>query len=84
MATARDRKNEYKEAYDQAHAAFGAWQMQAKHDLRVYLGDPWTSADRIRFNKEKRVVMENRIAFPPAQVSGAAVVGDQKFKQVGM
>jgi len=54
MATERDRKAEYKEAYDQANAGFGAWQMQIKKDLRVFLGDPWTPRDRLRFQKEKR------------------------------
>ena len=57
MATERDRVAEYKEAYDQANAGFGAWQMQVKNDLKVYLGDSWTSDDRIRFKKEKRDVM---------------------------
>ncbi|KKL86207.1 hypothetical protein LCGC14_1947010, partial [marine sediment metagenome] len=47
MATERDRKSEYKEAYDQANAGFGSWQMQIKNDLRVFLGDPWTNNDRI-------------------------------------
>ncbi len=54
MATERDRKSEYKEAYDQANAGFGRWQMQIKKDLKVFLGDPWTGADRIRFQKEHR------------------------------
>lgn len=57
MATERDRKAEYKEAYDQANAGFGSWQMQVKSDYRVYLGDPWTEADRRRFLKEKRESM---------------------------
>lgn len=54
MATQRDRKKEYKEAYDQANAGFGAWQMQIKNDLKVFLGDPWTPKDKQRFLKEKR------------------------------
>ena len=54
MATERDRKKEYKEAYDQANAGFGAWQMQVKKDLKVFLGDPWTPKDKIRFIKENR------------------------------
>lgn len=54
MATERDRKKEYKEAYDQANAGFGAWQMQVKRDLKVFLGDPWTPKDKLRFIKEHR------------------------------
>ena len=54
MATERDRKTDYKAAYDQANAGFGAWQMQIKRDMAVYLGDPWTPLDRQRFLKEKR------------------------------
>lgn len=54
MATERDRAKEYKEAYDQANAGFGTWQMQVKNDLKVYLGDPWTPKDKLRFLKEKR------------------------------
>ena len=57
MATARDREKDYKEAYSQANAGFGTWQMQAKNDLKVYLGDPWTEADKRRFLKEKREAM---------------------------
>ena len=54
MATERDRVNEYKEAYDQANAGFGTWQTQVKNDLKVFLGDPWTPKDKLRFLKEKR------------------------------
>ena len=54
MATERDRKKEYKEAYGQANAGFGAWQMQVKRDLKVFLGDPWTPKDKLRFKKENR------------------------------
>ena len=54
MATERDREKDYKEAYDQANAGFGAWQMGIKRDYTVYLGDPWTGKDRQRFLKEKR------------------------------
>jgi len=54
MATETDRKTDYKAAYDQANAGFGAWQMQIKRDMAVYLGDPWTSKDRLRFLKEDR------------------------------
>ena len=54
MATERDRVKEYKEAYDQANAGFGTWQMQIKNDLKVFLGDPWTPADKLKFIKEKR------------------------------
>ena len=54
MATETDRKTDYKSAYDQASAGFSAWQMQCKNDLKVFLGDPWTEADRKRFLKEKR------------------------------
>ena len=54
MATERDRANDYKEAYDQATAGFGALQMQCKNDLKVFLGDPWTNMDKLRFKKEKR------------------------------
>ena len=57
MATERDRVKDYKEAYDQANAGFGAWQMQVKNDLTVYLGYPWTEKDRQRFLKEKRESM---------------------------
>jgi len=57
MATIVDRKKDYKEAYDQASAGFGAWQMQVKKDYKVYLGDPWTSEDRLRFIKEQREAM---------------------------
>ena len=54
MATETDRVKDYREAYDQANAGFSAWQMQCKNDLKVFLGDPWTEADRRRFKKEKR------------------------------
>lgn len=54
MATETDRKTDYKEAYDQANAAFGSWQMLCKNDLKVFLGDPWTPKDKQRFLKEKR------------------------------
>ncbi len=54
MATQRDRAKDYKEAYDQANAGFGAWQQRTKNDLKVFLGDPWTPADKLRFVKEKR------------------------------
>lgn len=57
MATERDREKDYKEAYDQANAGFGSWQMRTKLDLKAYLGDSWTSADRKRFAKEKREAM---------------------------
>lgn len=54
MATERDRKKEYKEAYNQANADFGAWQTQVKNDYTVLLGTPWTNKDMIRFKKENR------------------------------
>ena len=54
MATERDRVKDYKESYDQANAGFGAWQTRIKNDLKVYLGDPWTPKDKLRFLKEKR------------------------------
>ncbi len=57
MATERDRKKEYDEAYNQAWAGFGAWQTNVKKDLRSYLGDPWTSADKHRLNKQRRDIM---------------------------
>ncbi|KKL56439.1 hypothetical protein LCGC14_2245390, partial [marine sediment metagenome] len=57
MATERDRESDFKEAYDQSMAAFGAWQQLAKNDLKVYLGDPWTPKDKLRFIKEKREAM---------------------------
>ena len=54
MATETDREKDYKAAYDQANAGFGAWQAKIKEDLAVYLGDPWTAKDRLRFLKENR------------------------------
>lgn len=54
MATETDRKTDYEKAYSQANAGFGAWQMQVKNDLKVFLGDPWTGKDKQRFLKEKR------------------------------
>ena len=54
MATERDRAKDYKTAYDQANAGFGAWQGVVKKDLTAYLSDPWTEKDRLRFLKENR------------------------------
>ncbi len=57
MATERDRKKEYDEAYNQAWSGFGNWQSGVKKDLRSYLGDPWTSADKHKLTKQKRDIM---------------------------
>lgn len=57
MATERDRAKDYKEAYDQANAGFGAWQMQIKNDYASYLGYPWSEKDNLKFKKEKREPM---------------------------
>jgi len=57
MATERDRVSDYKKAYEQATAGFGAWQQVTKNDLKVYLGDPWTNTERVKFKKQHREVM---------------------------
>jgi len=43
-----EREKEYKEAYDMAWAAFGAWQETVRRDLTVYLGDSWTQKDKLK------------------------------------
>ena len=54
MATETDRAKDYKEAYDQANAGFGSWQTQIKNDYKIYLGDPFTPKEKLRFIKEHR------------------------------
>lgn len=54
MATERDRKQELKEAYDQAWASFGSWQTQAKSDIKAVNKHAWTDADIRKMTKQKR------------------------------
>ncbi|MHC4344726.1 MAG: portal protein [Planctomycetota bacterium] len=46
MATQRDRQKDFDEAYQQSWAHWSRWQQQARSDLTVYAGDPWTAQDK--------------------------------------
>ncbi len=46
MAKDRDKKADYTEAYNQAWPQFGAWQAEAQRDIRSYLGDIFSSAEK--------------------------------------
>ncbi|KKL25835.1 hypothetical protein LCGC14_2401350, partial [marine sediment metagenome] len=50
----KDRKQEYDAAYQQAWAAFGAWQSHARADIRAYLGDVFSSKEKESMRKQKR------------------------------
>lgn len=57
MATQRDRKQELKDAYDQAWQSFGSWQLQAKSDIRAVNKNAWTEKDLVKMIKQKREPM---------------------------
>jgi hypothetical protein len=57
MATARDRQTDYDQAYQQASAHWSHWQQQARSDLTVYAGDPWTAEDRRLAKAKNRELM---------------------------
>ena len=54
MATERDRKQELKDAYDQAWGSFGPWQTQAKCDIKAVNRHAWTEKDLQKMLKQKR------------------------------
>ncbi len=54
MATERDRKNELKEAYDQAWSSWSSWQAQAKSDIKAVNKHAWTDKDIAKLTKQKR------------------------------
>jgi len=45
-----DIQKEYDEAYDHAWAAYGDYQTEAKKDMQAYLGDIFTSKEKIKLN----------------------------------
>ena len=48
MATERDKKKDFNEAYMQAWPSFGTWQAEAKRDIQAYLGDIFTAEEKRR------------------------------------
>jgi hypothetical protein len=75
-----DRKSDFEEAYKQGQAGFGSWQMQAKNDLKVYLGDPWNAADRRKFNREHREAM----SFPLIRRNIKLISGYQRKNRLSI
>ena len=57
MATDRDKKKDFTEAYNQAWPSFGTWQAEARRDIQAYLGDIWTAEEKTRLRLRKSDVL---------------------------
>ena len=75
MATsAEDRKKDFEEAHKIAWAGWATSQQHSKDDLKIYLGDPWTSMDRARFKIQDREAM----SFPMIRRNIKLISGYQR------
>ncbi len=54
---AENRKQDFEEAHKIAWHGWATSQQQSKDDLKVYLGDSWTSRDQAMFRVQKREAM---------------------------
>ena len=75
MATAQeDRKQDFEEAHKIAWNGWATSQQHSKDDLKIYLGDPWTSKDRAKFKVQDREAM----SFPMIRRNIKLISGYQR------
>lgn len=57
MATDHDRRQDWEDAYDYAQAAWGDFLTEAEKDLKFYLGDQWSAADKAYLLEQRRAAL---------------------------
>jgi hypothetical protein len=80
MGTAADRKKDFEEAHRIAQHGWMTSQQQSKDDLKVYLGDAWTTKDRTIFMKQKREAM----SFPMLRRNIKLISGYQRKNRLSI
>ena len=54
MSKHEDIKSQFNTAYDEAFKHWSVWLTEAKRDLKFFLGDQWTSADKAYLESQRR------------------------------